>query len=229
VRNDFLDITEYDPNDSVHSPIWRQNSTPKDSSLTSGLDQYLDYDPLFNSVWREWTAGNEPDLCPSINPDAIEPGRNAASLNIMPEEKRVDSLDVQQHCYSQQPELDSFIDFSHTSDFTFGFDSYSSISFPDEASNIAPYIDINSYLQGLDSFPSSRSNPLFPQTSSTSDSGLVSRPSEPGASCSPVATDHLPSEPERSVPGISHMPLPRLSHLKCPHCPRLWLDKYLLR
>lgn len=168
-------------------------------------------------------------MCSSINPDAIEPGSQPAGLNLLPEKKRIDFLEFHPQIISQQPDLDTTIDFNPTSDFDFGLDSYSSLSFPDEASSTAPTANNTSYLQYSDCLSFDHSTPLFPQTLSSSNSSLNTRPSKPSPSCPSLTLSHAPSELQPSIPGSSLMPLPRLSHLKCPYCPRLCLNGNRLR
>ncbi|KAF7503172.1 hypothetical protein GJ744_004242 [Endocarpon pusillum] len=228
-RNDFFKSTGSDLNDSTHLSKWPQNSECYSSSGYTTDDPYLDDNSLFDSALGDFSTGNGSSLYSSISPDTIEPRGEPTSLNLTPGKKKVDPLESHPHYISQQTVLDSFADSYPKTDFDFGLDSYAFPSSPDKVNSTAPYADIVSDLQHSNPSWSNCSTPLYPQGLSSPSSSLSPRPSEPGASYAPLTLSQPPNELQSSVSASSQMLLPRLSHLKCPQCPRLVVDEAYLR
>lgn len=111
-------------------------------------EQYSETNSFCHSALEEWTAGYDSTLCPKINPDATGPGRfGPAGLNFWPEKKRIDFVEFSPQISFQQPDLGLTIDFNLTSDFDFGLEGYSSLSFRDEPWNTAPTVYKTSSLE----------------------------------------------------------------------------------
>lgn len=231
-RDDFLNYTECDADDSVRLSKWRQNSIVKDSSLSFGLtpnDEYLDNSSFFESALGEWANSCESFLCSSTNLDAIEPESEAAGPNPLPEKKEIDSLKCHSQSSFQTPDLGSTIDFNPTSDFDIGLNSYSSLSFSDGTNSTAPTTYNTFHSQHFDSFSFNGSTLLRPQTLPSSNSSLVTSSSKPSSSCPPLTLSSPPKELQPSTSQLPQMPLPRLSYLKCLYCPRLMPSEAQLR
>lgn len=220
-RSDFL-------NDSTYLSKWAQDSTAQECHLSSENitdDQFLNDDSYFDSTLEDLPAGNEPTWYSNISPDAAESRGEPTSLKCTPEKRRADPLEFNSNCISQQPFSDSSLGSYPKDDIDFGINGYISSSFPDKLNNTAPYANNASYLQHSNSSWVNCSLPLFPQALPSFSSSLLSRPSEPSTSFAPLTLSHPPNELHSSVSTSSQILLPRLSHLKCPHCPRLLSDK----
>lgn len=220
---DLPDSIGFDLNDSTYLSKWPQYSTAQKCYWSAGYttdDQHLDDDSFFDPTLEGLSAGNGTTWFFDVSPDVVEPGGELASLNLTHEKNRADNFESRPYCNFQQPA---------SNDFDFAFGGNTPLSCPDNVNDMAPYADNASYLQHSNSSWVDCSSHLSPQALSSSSSSLSPRPSEFAMSRAPLTFNQPPDELRSSVSVSSQMLLPRLSRLKCPHCPLLLLDNSRLR